>query len=58
LINLLIISMNPRFIRSILSLIMLSLLSPMINIEILYEIFHLFLQKKNEKNLKDNDRNK
>lgn len=42
-------STEPRFIRSILSINMLSLLSPMINIEILYEIFHLFLQKKTKK---------
>ncbi len=49
LINYLMYSMNPRFIRSILSLNMLSLLSSMINIEILYEIFHLFLQKKTKK---------
>jgi len=45
------------FIRSILSLNMLSLLNLLINIEILYEIFHLFFQLK-QKNLKDNDRNK
>ena len=42
-------STEPRFIRSILSINMLSLLSLMINIEILYEIFHLFLQKKTKK---------
>ena len=37
------------FIRSILSVNMLSLLSLMINIEIIYEIFHLFFQKKRKK---------
>lgn len=42
-------SMEPPFIRSILSINMLSLLSLLINIEILYELFHLFFQEKNKK---------
>ena len=39
-------TMEPPFIRSILSINMLSLLSLLINIEIIYEIFHLFFQIK------------
>ena len=42
-------TMDPPFIRSILSINMLSLLSLLINIEILYEIFHLFFQIKQKK---------
>jgi len=42
-------TMDPPFIRSILSINMLSLLSLLINIEIIYEIFHLFFQIKQKK---------
>ncbi len=49
LINYYMYSTEPPFIRSILSVNMLSLLSLLINIEILYEIFHLFFQKKRKK---------
>lgn len=39
-------STDPPFIRSILSINMFSLLSLLINVEIIYEIFHLFFQEK------------
>ena len=42
-------STDPPFIRSYLSVNMLSLLSLLINIEIIYEIFHLFFQEKHKK---------